>query len=101
MSARDPERGGMGIGAGGVSGEWRCHSSSPLISLGFSRGDAGIRPPSPAGDLAPGVEAHGCEVAGRGAGFPSPRRLAVVTPDVQAPQSRAQVAVGRAARARG
>lgn len=75
MSVRDPERGGMGIGAGGVSREWRCHSSSPLISLGFSRGDARIRPPSLAGDLAPGVEAHGCEVAWGGAGFPSPASL--------------------------
>lgn len=100
MSATVPERGGMGNGAGGVSGEWRCHSSSPLISLGSSGGDAGIRPPSPTGDLAPGVRAHGCEVAGGGGRLPLPR-LVVVTPDVQAPQSRAQVAVGRGARARG
>lgn len=52
------------------------------------------------GDLAPGVRAHGCEVAGGGGRLPLPR-LVVVTPDVQAPQSRAQVAVGRGARARG
>lgn len=89
----------MGIGAGGVSGEWRCHSSSPLISLGSSGGDAGIRPPSPAGDRAPGVGAHGCEVGGR-PGFPSPALLWLPR-DVQAPQSRAQVPEGRGARAHG